>query len=170
MAVTTKYAVKDVVDLKFYELTEGVKAELPSMEIDYLNSCQLTLESETVYATAKGNNFISFGGSRTGTFTMSAQVITMEFLAMMLGGTYTSGENKIKVTGDIPSKSYYIEGTFNMVDQSGQKALKKLVLSKCTPQASTDLTLSATEVGEFQLVMDILVDDTNTLLTLEASA
>ena len=58
MAVTTKYAVKDVVDLKFYELTEGVKAELPSMEIDYLNSCQLTLESETVYATAKGNNLL----------------------------------------------------------------------------------------------------------------
>ena len=47
---------------------------------------------------------------------------------------------------------------------------KKLTLSKCTPQASTDLTLSATEVGEFQLVMDILVDDANTLLKLEASA
>ena len=167
---STKYAVKDVVDLKFYELTGSGKAEVASLEIDYLNSCQLTLESETIYATAKGNNFISFGGSRTGTFTMSAQVITMEFLAMMLGGTYNSAENKISVTGDIPSKSYYIEGTFNMVDQSGQKSLKKLTLSKCTPQASTDLTLSATEVGEFQLVMDILVDDANTLLTLGTSA
>ena len=166
---STKYAVKDVVDLKFYELTGSGKAEVASLEIDYLNSCQLTLESETIYATAKGNNFISFGGSRTGTFTMSAQVITMEFLAMMLGGTYNSSENKISVTGDIPSKSYYIEGTFNMVDQSGQKSLKKLTLSKCTPQASTDLTLSATEVGEFQLVMDILVDDANTLLTLGTS-
>ena len=167
---STKYAVKDVVDLKFYELTGSGKAEVASLEIDYLNSCQLTLESETIYATAKGNNFISFGGSRTGTFTMSAQVITMEFLAMMLGGTYDNVQNIISVTGDIPSKSYYIEGTFNMVDQSGQKSLKKLTLSKCTPQASTDLTLSATEVGEFQLVMDILVDDANTLLKLEASA
>ena len=154
MAVTTKYAVKDVVDLKFYELTEGVKAELPSMEIDYLNSCQLTLESETVYATAKGNNFISFGGSRTGTFTMSAQVITMEFLAMMLGGTYDKSQNKISVTGDIPSKSYYIEGTFNMVDQSGQKALKSGVIPAydMTTEAASFIKMHSSSFYRFNFI------------------
>lgn len=156
--VGQKFAIKDVVDVTLTPLGEA-EAEGQAITINYLNSCQLTLESESVYATEKGNNSISFGGSRTGTFTMSAQVIKDEFLAMMLGGTYNKSDGSITVTGAIPTKSYKLSGTFNVALADGTQVLRKIELAKVTPQPSTDMTLSATDIAEFQLVMDVLVDN-----------
>ncbi len=158
MAQTTgqKFAIKDVVDVVLHPI--GAMDTQDDITIDYLNSCQLTLESESVYATEKGNNAISFGGSRTGTFTMSAQVIRDDFLAMMLGGTVEEN-GSIKVTGSIPTTSYTLTGTFNVTLANGQSVVKKMTLAKVTPQPSTDMSLSATEIAEFQLVMDVLVDN-----------
>ena len=158
MAQTTgqKFAIKDVVDVVLHPI--GASDTNDDITIDYLNSCQLTLESESVYATEKGNNAISFGGSRTGTFTMSAQVIRDDFLAMMLGGT-VEHDGSIKVTGSIPTTSYTLTGTFNVTLANGQSVVKKMTLAKVTPQPSTDMSLSATEIAEFQLVMDVLVDN-----------
>ena len=158
MAQTTgqKFAIKDVVDVVLHPIGAGDTQD--DITIDYLNSCQLTLESESVYATEKGNNAISFGGSRTGTFTMSAQVIRDDFLAMMLGGT-VEVDGSIKVTGSIPTTSYTLTGTFNVTLANGQSVVKKMTLAKVTPQPSTDMSLSATEIAEFQLVMDVLVDN-----------
>ena len=158
MAQTTgqKFAIKDVVDVVLHPI--GASDNQDDITIDYLNSCQLTLESESVYATEKGNNAISFGGSRTGTFTMSAQVIRDDFLAMMLGGTVEEN-GSIKVTGSIPTTSYTLTGTFNVTLANGQSVVKKMTLAKVTPQPSTDMSLSATEIAEFQLVMDVLVDN-----------
>lgn len=158
MAQTTgqKFAIKDVVDVVLHPI--GAVDTQDDITIDYLNSCQLTLESESVYATEKGNNAISFGGSRTGTFTMSAQVIRDDFLAMMLGGT-VEVDGSIKVTGSIPTTSYTLTGTFNVTLANGQAVVKKMTLAKVTPQPSTDMSLSATEIAEFQLVMDVLVDN-----------
>ena len=158
MAQTTgqKFAIKDVVDVVLHPI--GASDTNGDITIDYLNSCQLTLESESVYATEKGNNAISFGGSRTGTFTMSAQVIRDDFLAMMLGGTVEEN-GSIKVTGSIPTTSYTLTGTFNVTLANGQSVVKKMTLAKVTPQPSTDMSLSATEIAEFQLVMDVLVDN-----------
>ena len=151
-----KFAIKDVVDVVLHPIGAGDTND--DITIDYLNSCQLTLESESVYATEKGNNAISFGGSRTGTFTMSAQVIRDDFLAMMLGGT-VEHDGSIKVTGSIPTTSYTLTGTFNVTLANGQSVVKKMTLAKVTPQPSTDMSLSATEIAEFQLVMDVLVDN-----------
>ena len=158
MAQTTgqKFAIKDVVDVVLHPI--GASDTNDDITIDYLNSCQLTLESESVYATEKGNNAISFGGSRTGTSTMSAQVIRDDFLAMMLGGT-VEVDGSIKVTGSIPTTSYTLTGTFNVTLANGQSVVKKMTLAKVTPQPSTDMSLSATEIAEFQLVMDVLVDN-----------
>ena len=158
MAQTTgqKFAIKDVVDVVLHPI--GAVDTQDDITIDYLNSCQLTLESESVYATEKGNNAISFGGSRTGTFTMSAQVIRDDFLAMMLGGNVEEN-GSIKVTGSIPTTSYTLTGTFNVTLANGQSVVKKMTLAKVTPQPSTDMSLSATEIAEFQLVMDVLVDN-----------
>ena len=70
--VGQKFAIKDVVDVTLTPLGDD---EGQAITINYLNSCQLTLESESVYATEKGNNSISFGGSRSGKFTLSALLL-----------------------------------------------------------------------------------------------
>ena len=163
--VNQKFAIKDVVDVVLHPLGESGTDK--DITINYLNSCQLTLESESVYATEKGNNSISFGGSRSGTFTMSAQVIKDEFLAMMLGGTLDPS-GTITVTGSIPTTSYKLTGTFNVTLADGTNVLRQLEFAKVTPQPSTDMSLSATEIAEFQLVMDVLVDNEQLLKITDA--
>lgn len=158
------FAIKDVMDLTLTPLSGDTKK---TITIDYLNECQLTLESEAMYALKKGNNCIAFSGSRTGTFAMTAQVIGMEFLALILGGTYDEASGKISVTGDIPSVGYKAEGTFRIVEEGQTEVVKKITLYSLKAQPNADLTLSATEVADFTLNMDILVDENGNILDIE---
>lgn len=56
------YAIKDAINLK---LTKAGETTV-SITIDYLNDCQIQMDSEQVYATKKGDNYISFSSGRTG--------------------------------------------------------------------------------------------------------
>lgn len=167
MADTKLFAVKDVIDLKLTP-TSGDKTKI--ITIDYLNECQITLESEALYALKKGNNCIAFSGSRTGTLAMTAQVIGMEFLAMILGGTYNSEKNEINVTGDIPATGYTGEGTFRIVEEGQTEVVKNIKFYSLKAQPSTDMTLSATEVADFTLNLDILVDENNKIMDITVPA
>lgn len=151
------FAIKDAIDLKITKSGESTVYTT----IDYLNDCQIQLDTEQVYATKKGNNYISFSSGRTGTLTMNAEVIDDDFLAMMLGGTKDS--EGIKVTGAVPNQSFTAEGTFRVTSETGD-ALKKIKFYNLKAQVSADLTLSASEVSSFSLVLDILADANNKIL------
>lgn len=56
------FAIKDAIDLK---LTKSGESSVYTT-IDYLNDVQIQLDSEQVYATRKGDNYISFSSGRTG--------------------------------------------------------------------------------------------------------
>lgn len=158
------FAIKDAIDLTLTKTGENTTF----CTINYLNDCQIQLESEQVFATKKGNNAISFSGGRSGTFTMNAEVIDINFLALMLGGKLTS--NKIEVTGDIPNQSFKAEGTFRVVDEQGTVSTKKITFYKLQVQTSADLTLSASDVSSFSLVMDILADESGKILDIDDTA
>lgn len=59
---TGLYAIKDAIDLKITKNGES----LVYTTINYLNDCQIQMDSEQVYATKKGDNYISFSSGRTG--------------------------------------------------------------------------------------------------------
>lgn len=158
-----RYAFKDCVDMKLYpagtniENLSGVDP-VGTIVIEYLNSSQLTLESESEYARIHGNNAIAFSGSRTGTFVMGAECVEMEYLAMLFGGTLKN-DNTIEVTGNIPSKSYILVGTFRGKKQSdNQEQIFDIVLYNVVPQPNADVTLDATSIGSFELTFDVLQD------------
>ena len=157
--MAVQFAIKDAIDM-----TITGKTSQKSVMIDYLNSCSLTLESESVYAKKKGNDAIAFAGSRSGQFTMDAEVIDDQFLAWMLGGTIDES-GKISVKGDVPNESYSIEGTFKIQTTEGTQT-RQIKFYNASPQANTDLSLSATEVSSFSLTFDILVDEDSNILDL----
>jgi hypothetical protein len=158
-----QFAIKDAIDMTITGKSSG-----KTTTIDYLNSCGLTLESESVYAKKKGNDAIAFSGSRSGQFTMDAEVIDDQFLCWMLGGTMDES-GKISVKGDVPNESYTIEGTFKVQTTEGTQT-RQIKFYNCSPQANTDLTLSATEVSSFSLVFDVLVDEDSNILDLTPKA
>ena len=155
------FAIKDAIDLKLTKVGESTVFTT----IDYLNDCQIQMDSEQVYALKKGDNYISFSSGRTGTLTMNCQVMDDNFLCMMLGAT-KGADGKISVTGAIPQQAYTAEGTFRTTTTAGDQ-MKKIKFYNLKAQVSADLTLSATDVSEFSLVLDILADDTGKIMDIE---
>ena len=154
------FAIKDAIDLKIKKKGE----ETVFTTIDYLNDCQIQMDSEQVYATKKGDNYISFSSGRTGTLTMNCQVMDDNFLCMMLGAT-KSGD-KIVVDSKVPNQSYTAEGTFRTTSLDGDQ-IKKIKFYNLKAQVSADLTLSASDVSEFSLVLDIMADNAGNIMDIE---
>ena len=168
MALTGKYAFMDAIDVKLYPAGTDVSSGVPSVDpegtivIDYLNESHLTLEMETQYARVKGNNAVPFNGGRTGTFEMGAECISMDYLAMLMGGNYDSTTDAITVTGDAPSRGFVLAGTFKG-KKHGTNALQtfQIILYNVAVQPAVDLTLNATDIGSFTLTLDVLADTSN---------
>jgi hypothetical protein len=168
MALTGKFAFMDAVDVKLYPAGTDVSSGAPAVDpegtivIDYLNESQLTLEMDTQYARIKGNNAVPFNGARTGSFTMGAECISMEYLAMVMGGSYDSTTDAITVTGDAPSRGFVLVGTFKG-KKHGTNALQtfQVILYNVAVQPAVDLTLNATDIGSFTLTLDVLSDTNN---------
>lgn len=152
------FAIKDAIDLKITKAGEGTVFTT----IDYLNDCQIQMDSEQVYALKKGDNYISFSSGRTGTLTLNCQVMDDDFLCMMLGAT-KGGDGTITVTGAVPNQSYTAEGTFRTTSLTGDE-YKKIKFYNLKAQVSADLTLSATDVSDFSLVLDILADNAGKIM------
>ena len=155
------FAIKDAIDLKIKKKGD----ETVFTTIDYLNDCQIQMDSEQVYATKKGDNYISFSSGRTGTLTMNCQVMDDDFLCMMLGAT-KDAQGKISVDSKVPNQSYTAEGTFRTTSLDGDQ-YKKIKFYNLKAQVSADLTLSATDVSEFSLVLDIMADDNGKIMDIE---
>lgn len=157
----TLFAIKDAIDLKITKAKESTVFTV----INYLNDCQIQMDSEQVYATKKGDNYISFSSGRTGTLTMNCQVMDDDFLCMMLGAT-KDAQGKITVDSKVPNQSYTAEGTFRTTSLDGDQ-YKKIKFYNLKAQVSADLTLSATDVSEFSLVLDIMADDSGKIMDIE---
>ena len=155
------FAIKDAIDLKIKKKGD----ETVFTTIDYLNDCQIQMDSEQVYATKKGDNYISFSSGRTGTLTMNCQVMDDDFLCMMLGAT-KDAQGKITVDSKVPNQAYTAEGTFRTTSLKGDQ-YKKIKFYNLKAQVSADLTLSATDVSEFSLVLDIMADDSGKIMDIE---
>ena len=160
-----KYAFKDCVDLKLYPAGTNVDTSLPvedpqgTIVIDYLNSSQLTLDMESEAARIKGNDAILFNGNRTGEFTMSAECVEMEYLAFLFGGTLNSDKTAVTVSGDAPSASYVLVGTFKGKKQTDNKdQIFDIILYNVVVQPTVDMTLDATSIGSFDLTFKVLQD------------
>ena len=170
--MAAQYAFLDAIDVKLYPAgtdvkTAGVPADDPAgtIVIDYLNESGLTLEADPVYARAKGANAVSFNGAKTGQFTMNSELLSMEHLAMIMGGNYDEGANKIKVTNEDVSKGFVMVGTFRGKER-GSNAIQKfqIICYNVAPQVNTDLQLSALDIGTFELVLDILADEAGDII------
>lgn len=87
----SQFAIKDAGNVL-------VKARSTGKPIFYTrtpNTFNFTLESETVYAKAKGSNAIAFDGAITATLTIEQEVVTFDQFTMILATDMTEGVQKI---------------------------------------------------------------------------
>ena len=166
-----KWAFKDCIDFKLYPAGTNVSEGAPSPDpegtivIDYLNESELSLESQSDFARIKGANAVAFTQRETNTLTVSAEVIPMEYLAFLLGGEYDDESQKISVKGDPASKAFAASGTFRGKQHgTNEMHVFQIVMYNISPQVNGTLTLNATDIGSFQLVFDLLVDENDNLI------
>ena len=149
------FAIKDVAKGTFKEIGNA----LNTISLEYANDCTLELTGEESFARKNGNNCVSFGGARSGTFTVNTEMISMDVLALMLGGEYDSVANKISVKGTFAPKSFTFEAAVNVKfeGESGFKVMD-LKLYNITPKIDGSMTLSSTDVGSYSVVFNVMVD------------
>ena len=154
------FAIQDIVKGTLTEIGGDL-----TIKIDYANDCQLTLEGSRTFARKNGNDYMPFDGARKGTFTLNTELIGMDALALILGGTYESGTDTITVTGDMITKSFTFEGTINVKEDGVAKPTAMDVkFYNISPQISSDISLSGSEIAGFSIVFDMMVDSSNKFL------
>ena len=91
---------------------------------------------------------------------MNSELLSMEHLAMIMGGVYDEASNKISVNDQDNSVGYVMVGTFRG-KKRGDNTMQKfqIICYNVAPQVNTDLQLSALDIGTFELVLDILADE-----------
>lgn len=93
---------------------------------------------------------------------MDAEVVGLEYLAMVMGGNYDANTDTVSISGDAPSKGFVLVGTFKGKKHgTNANQIFQLVLYNVACQPSVDMTLSATDIGSFPLVLDVLADANN---------
>lgn len=154
------FAIKDAMDLSIKE----VGATDPMMIVKYLNSCSFAKESETVYAKKKGANAIAFSSGATGTFTMGAELVPIQWLAMALGGEFDEATEEVVVKSISPSTVYEISGTFRCTLENGKNKIRSITFPKAKPQPNTEITFEAENVASFEMTFDLMVDENDVLM------
>ena len=90
---------------------------------------------------------------------MSAECVEMEYLAFLFGGTLNSEKTAITVSGDAPTTSYILVGTFKGKKQTDNKdQIFDIILYNVVVQPTVDMTLDATSIGSFDLTFKVLQD------------
>ena len=153
------FAIKDVMDLTLTPLSGSGEP----IVIDYLNGASITWDEESVAAKKKGVETIIFGSPKTGEFKIDAEVIDDQFLALMTGGTLTSGA--IEVGAMSPSTMYSIKGTFAVVEEGGLTKNKEITLYSAKPNASGELNFSAEDVANFSMTFKLTSDEAKKFMT-----
>lgn len=157
------FALMDAVSVKLTKVGEVT----PVITIDYANSSALSLDAETKFAKKGGVNAVAFPGSKSGTFSLDAEVITEDWLALSMGGTLVTQNNVITVKGISEVSSYKIEGTFNVKMEDGTVKQKDLTIFSASPQSKAELKFSTDEISAFTLTFDLMADSSGNLLTLQ---
>ena len=154
-----RFAIKDVMDLTLTPLAGGGSP----ITIDYLNGASITWDEESVAAKKKGKDTIIFGSPKTGEFKIDAEVIDDNFLALMTGGTLSSGT--IEVGSISPTTMYSIKGTFAVVEEGGAVKNKEITLYSAKPKASGELNFSSEDVGNFSITFTLTANGEGKFMT-----
>lgn len=147
------YAIKDAGDLIF---TDPITNEV-AMILDYANSFEVNLSADTEYATAKGQNRISFEQAKEGSLSISTMMGDASMFAMILGSEVVKTTTDVHVVDKLVIKNNKV--TLSTVPKAGSICIllpdeRKLLKVGATATATTatlsgsDLTFDISQNGK----------------------
>ncbi|VIF92059.1 Uncharacterised protein [Clostridioides difficile] len=147
-----RFAVKDASNII---VRNKVTGEIIFYSPD-LNAFNLKMDSESIYAKAKGANTIAFDGAITASLTMEQEVIQMQQLAMLLSSDIDEQSAKVgkrKVLSSDSSKKVTLANikpvansiSVYSVESDGISIIKRLQFTSATSGENTEITISTAD-------------------------
>jgi hypothetical protein len=163
IAKTTQFANRYGLNVEIY--ASSGTSEAPLMTIDFANVSDISLSGDRTWATGGQDhvNKIGFNNPIEGTFKLSTQIMTMELLNLMAGGTPGGSETVTEVvfenTANTTPKYFVIKAATVWQDASGVTYAETLTFHKACPKRAFNISYSGdgdpTSVDiEFDLMQD----------------
>ena len=162
IAATTQFANRYGLNIEIYASTDTQMAT-PLMTVDFANVSDIDLGGDRTWATGGQDhaNKIGFNNPIEGTFKLSTQIMTMELLALMAGGTPSSGTTSVvfENTANSMPKYFIIKAETVWQGETGLTYTETLTFHKACPKRAFNISYSGdgdpTSVDvEFDLMQD----------------
>lgn len=162
MAIPVQYGIREVCDLKFYEIDpnggKSTTKAAPVFEINTAKTSTMENASTTVYAQGgKGNpRLLAWEGDRTLTFTVEDALISKEGLQLLTGGAINGEATEITIDAKHFADYYYVEAKSLMRKKADGKDYElTIVLPKVKIQSAFTITMAPDgDPSTFSYVMD----------------
>lgn len=162
LAATTQYANRFGMNLKFYPYGSETTGE-PVATVDFANEVSVELSGSSVWATGGQShaNKVGFVDPYEGTMTISTQVLTTQFLALMGGKDMaTFSGNEITFNNNDANRFYTVIGETVWKDKDGVTYAEEIKAFKASPQRAYNVTYTGTgDPSSMDVVFDLTEDD-----------
>ena len=159
---TTQFANRYGLNIQIFASTDA-SMETALMTIDFANVSDISLSGDRTWATGGQDhaNKIGFNNPIEGTFKLSTQIMTMELLNLMAGGTPGAGTTTVvfENTANTMPKYFIIKAETVWQDADGLTYAETLTFHKACPKRAFNISYSGdgdpTSVDvEFDLMQD----------------
>lgn len=167
---TTQFANRYGLNISIYAATD-TSMSTALMTIDFANVSDIDISGDRTWATGgQGHvNKVGFNDPVQGTFKLSTQIMTMELLNLMAGGTAGSGNNTVvfenKANG-VPLY-YIIKAETVWQDAFGATYDETMTFHKACPKRALNISYNGSgDPTSVDVEFDLLQDDNGKVLTI----
>lgn len=138
------FGIKEVADVKFYKITDGVAATDATLEFNTLKVSNIEFTSEEAFARGgKGNpKLVTWDYNREATLTLQDALLSMETLAMIFGDE-SGSTTSVSIGADTYPGFYKIEGETYAKGMDGAEKIFKFTIHKAKISSNVTLTMEA---------------------------
>lgn len=171
MTNTTQFANRYGLNVEIYASTDA-QMETPLMTIDFANVSDIDLSGDRTWATGGQDhaNRIGFNNPIEGTFKLSTQIMTMELLNLMAGGTPGS-DTTVVVFENTPNsmpKYFIIKAETVWQDADGLTYAETLTFHKASPRRAFNISYSGDgDPTSVDVEFDLMQNTDGKVLTVE---
>jgi hypothetical protein len=167
---TTQFANRYGLNIEIYAATGAT--ETPLMTIDFANVSDISLSGDRTWATGGQDhvNKIGFNNPIEGTFKLSTQIMTMELLSLMAGGTPGGTGDVTEVvfenSANTTPKYFLVKAETVWQDAAGVTYAETLTFHKACPKRAFNISYSGDgDPTSVDIEFDLMQDSDGKVLT-----
>jgi hypothetical protein len=170
ISTTTQFANRYGLNISIYAATDTSMSSALTT-IDFANVSDIDISGDRTWATGGQAhvNKIGFNDPIQGTFKLSTQIMTMELLNMMAGGTVGSGTTSVvfeNVANSMP-KYYIIKAETVWQDEAGATYDETITFHKACPKRALNISYNGDgDPVSVDIEFDLLQDSNGKVLTI----